>query len=562
MRFPNLSIAGKLYSIFALLAMTVVLLAAVSAVNARRHADLADEFETSFSGAQNVERANALIYAVNMEWRGIGLAEDKEAAKPHTEKLLTYVERIGTVLSEWQQNVRGDEAEQFNEFAVRIGRFQNIAEELVRRTSYDGPKSAYQWGQNDLNRSIQFQLNQDLENLGEFYRRKARHVFSQIHHDIDTTAIWASILAVVAIALAALGMVIIWRAIARPLEAITKVTEAVADGQCGIEVPHRLRRDEIGALARSIAVFQAAMRHNGELNKAIGQEAEARARREEKMSSEIARFSAAIESTLAHLSGLSDKMLMSSAELSGAADQAASKSASADAASRDASDNVRDIAAAADELSASVMEIERQVTQSSAIAAKAVSDAERTALAVKELDEAARRIGDIVGLITDIAEQTNLLALNATIEAARAGEAGRGFAVVAGEVKALAGQTARATEEISAQIAGMQQATSRSIEAIQGIEHTIREIGDVSGAIAAAVTEQGAATQEIARSAETAASRTTETAEEVSRLGAAALDTRANASAVKAISDELGGVAQTVRTQVEEFFRHLRVASG
>src|SRR4029077_19580517 len=165
-----------------------------------------------------------------------------------------------------------------------------------------------------------------------------------------------------------------------------------------------------------------------------------------------------------------------------------------------------------EELSSSVMEIDRQVSHSNAIAAKAVDEAERTNAEIKALDDAAKRIGDVVKLITAIAEQTNLLALNATIEAARAGEAGRGFAVVANEVKALAGQTAKATEEISAQIAGMQQATVRSIEALGAIERTIRDIGEITGTIAAAVTEQGAATQEIARSVETAARRTIETA--------------------------------------------------
>ena len=193
-------------------------------------------------------------------------------------------------------------------------------------------------------------------------------------------------------------------------------------------------------------------------------------------------------------------MLESATQLAEAADRAARRTEGATTASAEASSNVRDIASAADELAASVMEIDRQVAQSNAIAEKAVGEAERTNAAVQELDEAAKRIGDVVSLITDIAEQTNLLALNATIEAARAGEAGRGFAVVAGEVKALAGQTAKATEDIATQIADMQHATSRSIEAIEAIERTIRDIGAISGAIAAAVTEQGAATQEIARS--------------------------------------------------------------
>jgi methyl-accepting chemotaxis protein len=206
------------------------------------------------------------------------------------------------------------------------------------------------------------------------------------------------------------------------------------------------------------------------------------------------------------------------------------------------------------------MEIDRQVAQSTAIAEKAVAEAERTNGAVRELDEAAKRIGHVVKLITAIAEQTNLLALNATIEAARAGEAGRGFAVVASEVKALAGQTAKATEEIASQIGGMQQATTRSVDAIEAIRATIREIGEISGAIAAAVTQQGAATQEIARSVDVAAKRTSETADEIRRAGEASAGTQSDAATMKSVVDNLGTLAERMRGQVGGFLSGLNAA--
>jgi methyl-accepting chemotaxis protein len=554
---PKLSIAAKLYAIFALMATTTIALSVVAVTAARHHATLTDEFQSANAGTWNVERVNGLIYAVVMESRGVYMSTDMATSKIYADGILKFNKQIAKVVVEWKKSVRGDDAELFGQFSGRIAQFIDFRRELARLGTEVSPAAGRDWGDNDANRSVRKALNKDLEKLTEIYSKRATRVYSEIDTGIDGTAMWLSLLACFAVLLATAGAWVISRNVAKPIADITRVTEAVAAGDASISVPFSERSDEIGALARSIGVFQRAMRSNEELNRTVRGDAELRTQRQEQMSNEISRFSAEVEATLAELGRISDQMLAASTHLAGAADEATAKTASAAAASSEASSNVRDIASAADELSASVNEIDRQVAQSNAIATKAVNEAGRTNLAVKELDEAAGRIGDVVKLITGIAEQTNLLALNATIEAARAGEAGRGFAVVAGEVKALAGQTSRATEEITAQIAGMQRATVRSIEAITAIEHIIREIGDISGAIAAAVTEQGAATAEIARSVEIAAKRTVETAAGVNLVGTATEDTRSSAGAVKTVADDLGSVAGRIRGQVDAFFQRL-----
>jgi methyl-accepting chemotaxis protein len=417
----------------------------------------------------------------------------------------------------------------------------------------------FNWRDSDADQEVRVALNDELEAFGRRYASRAKQIFAEIDNGIDWLAWFMSVLGAAAVLLAAFGMLMLWRAVARPLAEITRVTEAVAEGS-KVAIPYGARRDEIGALSRSIAVFQQAMLHNKDLNRTMTEEAEARGHRQEFLSAEIAAFTNLIERNISELSAISDQMLESSVQLAEAAERAARRTEGATAASTEASSNVRDIASAADELAASVMEIDRRVAESNSVAEKAVGDAERSNAAVQELGGAAKRIGDVVRLITEIAEQTNLLALNATIEAARAGEAGRGFAVVAGEVKALAGQTAKATDDIATQIADMQQATDRSIAAIGAIERTIREIGAISGAIASAVTEQGAATQEIARSAEVAAKRTRETAEEVTRVGDATDNTRTSVAMVKSVAEELDAVAHRIRDQVEAFPQNLRAA--
>jgi methyl-accepting chemotaxis protein len=554
---PKLSIAAKLYAIFALMATTTVALSVVAVHNAHRHAALTKAFEDANAGSLNVERINSLIYAVQSAARGAVMSPDIKSAAPYLGDLHKSNDLIDQVLAQWQLAVGKVDAKAFSEFSVRLSAFQNFAPELTRIANESGPQAARSWAEKNFPADFHNTLTHDLKALDKHYVERAGHLYKQVNDGIDNTALLLSVLCAFAVLLATAGAFMIMRGVVRPITEITRITEAVAAGDTQQTLAFTKRSDEIGALARSIDVFQQAMQHVKDLSRQIAEDSEAQRDGQARVSHEIAHFSADVEATLAELGRISDQMLAASSQLAGVADDASAKTARAAAASSDASGNVRDIASAADELSASVNEIDRQVAQSNAIATKAVNEAEHTNRAVKELDEAAGRIGDVIKLITDIAEQTNLLALNATIEAARAGEAGRGFAVVAGEVKALAGQTSRATEEIAAQIAGMQRATQRSIEAITSIETIIREIGDISGAIAAAVTEQGAATAEIARSVETAAKRTVETAEEVSLVGSATEDTRASANAVKAVADDLGQVAGRIRSQVDLFFERL-----
>jgi methyl-accepting chemotaxis protein len=242
------------------------------------------------------------------------------------------------------------------------------------------------------------------------------------------------------------------------------------------------------------------------------------------------------------------------------ADTTEQLSTAAASASEQASNNVQSVASATDELTASVTEIGRQVQDSSRIAAEAVQRAQKTDARIADLSHAASRIGDVVKLITAIAEQTNLLALNATIEAARAGEAGRGFAVVASEVKALAGQTAKATDDISAQIASMQTATHDSVAAIRDISDTIGRISQIASTIAAAVEEQGAATAEIARNVQQAAEGTTQVAANIADVSRGAGETGSASNQVLASARELASQGGKLRLEVESFLATVRAA--
>ncbi|MFZ0694336.1 MAG: globin-coupled sensor protein [Alphaproteobacteria bacterium] len=285
-----------------------------------------------------------------------------------------------------------------------------------------------------------------------------------------------------------------------------------------------------------------------------------RQKRQDAVNGAIQDFDATMKTVLQTISTAAHQMQDTAKILAGTVEETGQRSAAVSAASEEASSNVQTVAAAAEELSSSIGEISRQVQESTKITSGAVEEVTHTNRTVQSLAEAAQKIGDVVNLINDIAGQTNLLALNATIEAARAGEAGKGFAVVASEVKSLANQTAKATEEIAAQISSMQSATTASVEAIKGIGTTIGRVSEIATSIASAVEEQGAATQEIARNVQQAAAGTSEVSSNIAGVAEAASETAKTSTQVQEASEALAQQAEVLRVEVDKFFTRVKAA--
>jgi methyl-accepting chemotaxis protein len=370
-------------------------------------------------------------------------------------------------------------------------------------------------------------------------------------------------LIILGIAMIALGLGFTWligRSITGPLNGLAAVMKRLAAGDTAAQIPATQARDEIGAMARTVIVFRDSMIERELLAVKQTEASHAQEDRSNTIAMTIEQFRRSVEAALGKLRAASMQLETSSADLNKAGDIVSAEAHTAEQRANAASENVTTAAGSVEELAASISEIASQAAKSTEVAQRAVSEAQRTAVTMSELGQAASRIGEVVGLIQAIAGQTNLLALNATIEAARAGESGRGFAVVAAEVKSLAGQTAKATEDIAGQVGAIQSATADAAQALEQVNEIIREMATIAAMVAGTVDQQSAAVSSITEGVTRASGEAQTGAAAMSRVAGVTAEARGTAADVKALADTVAIEAESLESEVRQFLTNVQAA--
>ncbi|POR42067.1 methyl-accepting chemotaxis protein [Methylobacterium sp. V23] len=511
--------------------------------------------------ALDAANVNRLVSNVVLESRGVYAAKDTADAQKYADRMRQNLLAMNDLLGALGRRVPEAERAQFDRVLQGAATFTSLRQEIARAGTALAPKAAADLGFNEANRANRQAFQDSIDALVAGGQAQVAAIDAATDTLYDGRLTLLIVLAAGGtLASLVLGLLIGHRQIAAPLARVTAAIRRLSEGQLDLP-PVKPGRDEIGAIWSSMQVFARSMRETETLRATQDEAAGLASTRRRTERTELAdRFQGSVGALVGDLSDAAAAMEETARSMSAQAERTNLQSAAVMRAAQETAQNVQAVAAATEELAATANEIGQQVGQTSAAAANAVESSRQTNARVEALAEGAARIGDVVALISSIAGQTNLLALNATIEAARAGEAGRGFAVVATEVKTLAAQTAKATDEITAQIGMIQAATRETVEAIREIGTTIGSVHSIALGVAAAVEEQQVATQEIARSVSDAARGTHDVTETMAEVQGAAVEVGAGAAQVLASAAELARRSSALDGEVTHFVGSIRAA--
>ncbi|GAB3118437.1 methyl-accepting chemotaxis protein [Novispirillum itersonii] len=555
----TLGINTKMTAVLLCMALTALIAAAYSGHKQLALDDLYARLLSGDAAAQvRLERANQavgtlgrLTYMVIAEDRYEELKKLAEAQSRNRETFVQYLKDAVTINPQLETEA-ADLTARYDALAAIGGRIADAVGLNDLYTAQDVAKREFAPAFAELEKAIAHLVDESARAVVTTSERTTAAAKATVTTILLLVACGSGVLLTVA-------LLVIRRSVTGPLLGLTDTMQSLAAGNLRVSVEGTARKDEIGAIARSVEVFKT----NAETVRALEQEQQEQARRAEQekqaaLSALADSFEQQIQSVVEALSTSARTMEDRARTMTQAAHQASHQGAQATSAASEASGNVQTMASAAEELTASIQEIVRQVEQASSITGEAVAEAEETGAVVETLSAAVARIDEVISLIDSIASQTNLLALNATIEAARARDNGKGFAVVANEVKTLAGQTAKATGEIARQIVGVRDASGRTLRAMHRIRGVITRIDEVAASIASAVEQQGAATQEIARNAGEAAMGTGAVRTGIADIVEASGTTEALAGEVLSVSGDISRQSETLRHEVDRFIRRVR----